>query len=136
MCRTPAFSAARNICEALGVIHGDGFFAQDMFARRNRRQRDGRMEKIRRGNDDGVYIRPRQQILVIGKGGRDARLLRWRCCSTAGLVSHNAVSFASGHNASPGRWFCKTIPPQPMIPTPIWFIVIIIKFQGRNDKFQ
>lgn len=59
----------------LGVVHGDGFLAKDVFAGDNGGVGDGCVNKIRRGDDDGVNIVAADDFLVAGGGGGDAGLL-------------------------------------------------------------
>ena len=87
MCRTPALFRRLQHFEAFRIIHGDRFFAKDMFARCNRRQRDGRMEKVRRGDDDGLTSGRAKQFLEI-REKRDNSGLR------AGLLQHGRVGVA------------------------------------------
>src|SRR5205823_6559920 len=45
------------------------------FARRDRRQSDGRVQEIRRGNDHRVHLVALRDLFIFGRGDFDARLL-------------------------------------------------------------
>jgi hypothetical protein len=97
-------------------IQRDWLFTEDMFARARCGDRDRRVEKIRRGDDDRVDVITRtissQFVETIGAP------VCWRAdSSVAGFESHSAVTFTSRQRESPGRWFCRVIPPVPIIPT-------------------
>ena len=59
----------------LGIIHRDGFFAEDVFASGDGGVRDGAVNEVGRGDDDGVDIVARDDFLVARGGGGDAGLL-------------------------------------------------------------
>ena len=59
----------------LRVIHRQRLLAEHVFARRDRRQSDGRVQEIRRGNDHRVHLIPLRDLFIFGRGDFDARLL-------------------------------------------------------------
>jgi len=81
--------------DGFGVVHGDGFFAKDVFAGGDGSERDGRVKNIRRGDDDGVYLGTGEKVFVSGENGGDAGL-------AAGMLEDDGVGVAEGDDAGFG----------------------------------
>ena len=64
------------LCHGLGflVIHGNGLFTQHMLTSGNGRLSNRAMEKIRRGDDDGIHILSHHHFLKIRRPHSDTRL--------------------------------------------------------------
>ncbi len=69
------FLGGRGHRPGFAVIHRDRLFTQDMFARRDGRQRDRRMGEIRRGDHHGVHLILLHDLFVPGGSEGDASLL-------------------------------------------------------------
>ena len=102
----------------LGEAHGDGLLAEDVLAGLRGGDGDGGVGDVGGGDDDGVDAGVLEDVLVVGEGGAEAGLLLG-AIEDGGVGVAEGDDLAWGRSAKPGRWFCRAMPPQPIMATPI-----------------